>query len=288
MNPLIPRKEPSFGLDASGEHAIPRHWFDNDAFKSRLLDAMSVQFPDGERYFIACVRDYRDQIQDPTLQQRVKDFIYQEAQHGAAHERYNQRLAAQGVPVAKITGLVKARLAYLRRKLPAKVTLAHTSAIEHLTAVLAQSLLKNSEVTQTMHPSMRGLYLWHAVEELEHKSVAFEVYENVAKGGYWLRTGSLVWSSTLFVVVSNLILQNMLKLDGLNRRERLVATLKGYRWLLGERGLMRSAWPEYAAYYRRGFHPDQIETHAHFQAWQQVWNQTQDAVAAGHRVALAA
>src|SRR5690349_11134392 len=92
---VVPRANLEFGFDGD----IPRHWYDNDPFKTRFFDAMSTTFPEGERFFIECVRDYRDQVTDPELKQQVKDFIYQEGQHGMQHDRFNARLQAQGVRV---------------------------------------------------------------------------------------------------------------------------------------------------------------------------------------------
>ena len=66
---------------------VPRFWFGGDPFRTRLFDALSLTFPDGERYFIESVRLFRDKITDPDLQQRVADFIRQEAQHGIAHDK---------------------------------------------------------------------------------------------------------------------------------------------------------------------------------------------------------
>ena len=75
---IIPREKLDFGLDGD----IPQYWFDNDPFKSRFFDALSTIFPEGERFFISCVRDYRDQVTDPQLLADIKDFMRQEGQHG--------------------------------------------------------------------------------------------------------------------------------------------------------------------------------------------------------------
>jgi predicted metal-dependent hydrolase len=95
---LAPREGLDFGLEGD----IPRHWFAGDAFKTRFFDAMSTLFPEGERFFIACVRDYKDQIEDPFARQLTLDFARQEAQHGKVHAAFNKRLAAQGVKVDRI------------------------------------------------------------------------------------------------------------------------------------------------------------------------------------------
>ena len=79
--PIQPREKLDFKLNSG----IPRFWNGGDPFKTRLFDAMSITFPVGERYFISTVRNYREQITDPHLQDEARDFIRQEAQHGMVH-----------------------------------------------------------------------------------------------------------------------------------------------------------------------------------------------------------
>lgn len=93
VNPVV-RSDLDFKLDE-----IPRFWFGGDPFITRMFDALSLTFPDGERYFIQSVRLFRDQISDPDLKMRVADFIRQEAQHGIAHDKMNQVMKDQGMPV---------------------------------------------------------------------------------------------------------------------------------------------------------------------------------------------
>src|SRR5690606_6800131 len=93
VQPVV-RTNPDFKLDE-----IPRFWFGGGHFLTRMFDALSLTFPDGERYFIQSVRLFRDKITNTELQQRVADFIRQEAQHGIAHEKMNQVMKQQGMPV---------------------------------------------------------------------------------------------------------------------------------------------------------------------------------------------
>ncbi|MEY2844167.1 MAG: hypothetical protein RI920_2204, partial [Pseudomonadota bacterium] len=95
LHPIIPREKLDFGLDGD----IPTYWFGGDPYKTRLFDAMSLIFPPGERFFMTCVRDYRDQIHDPQLIEEIKGFNRQEAQHSLVHNQYNARLRAQGIDV---------------------------------------------------------------------------------------------------------------------------------------------------------------------------------------------
>jgi len=86
--PIVPREHLDFGLDGD----IPKYWMGNDPFKTRFFDAMSTLFPMGEKFFITSVREFRDQVTSPQLQQEVKDFTRQEAQHSLVHRQYNERL----------------------------------------------------------------------------------------------------------------------------------------------------------------------------------------------------
>lgn len=136
--PIVPRTEVDFDLGGD----IPRHWFGGDAFKTRFFDAMSTLFPEGEKFFITCVRDYRDQITDPELQQQVKDFMRQEAQHGRIHKQFNDRLQAQGIKVDNIEANTRNILNRIRKLMPASFTLAQTAAAEHMTAIMAHGFFE--------------------------------------------------------------------------------------------------------------------------------------------------
>ena len=93
---IIPRK---MHFDV---HDVPVWWNGGDPVVTRFFDALSVHFPDGERFFIQSVRNYQDCITDPKMKDDVKAFFRQEAQHGIVHDRYNAVMAAQGVKVDKI------------------------------------------------------------------------------------------------------------------------------------------------------------------------------------------
>ena len=142
---IVPREKLDFGLDGD----IPRYWFGGDPFKTRLFDAMSTLFPEGEKFFITCVRDYRDQITDPALQQEVKDFIRQEGQHGMVHTQFNNRLEQQGVNVPRLLERQN-RIMYgvFRRFFSRAYTLAMTAASEHMTAIMAHSFFERREVLE--------------------------------------------------------------------------------------------------------------------------------------------
>ncbi|SRR5690554_4758585 len=268
LRTIVPRKDLDFRLDSED---IPRHWLEGDPFKTRFFDAMSLLFPYGERFFIQCVRDFRDQVTDPKLLDEVQDFIFQEAQHGRAHTQFNDRVAQQGVAVDKVIEFQQKVLAWYRKRLPRKFTLAQTAGAEHLTALMAHFILENPEIMAGADPRIRAMYMWHAVEEIEHKAVAYDVMKKVAKAGYFTRIAGMLNLSLGFPFHVLMIMRHMLKVDGYSKRERRRIWLKGLWWLYGPRGIFTRMMPHYLAYYRPGYHPwDKGETAA-FARWREEY-----------------
>ncbi len=275
---IVPREKLDFGLDGD----IPTYWFDHDAFKSRFFDAMSTIFPEGERYFISCVRDYRDQVKDPQLLRDMKDFMRQEAQHGIVHAQYNKRLKAQGIDVDMLESRLKHLLfGVLRKHMPAKVTLADTAASEHMTAIMAHGFFERKEVLEKADPRMRAMYAWHAMEEIEHKAVAFDVMQKVAKVGYLRRVLAMALVTIAFNIQALLITRYMLKVDGFSRWQRIKMFAKGLGWIFGPGGLYMPILKEYMAYYKPGFHPWDNGQMRSYQIWLDTFNLTGDPILAG-------
>lgn len=277
IHPIVPRQDLDFGLDGD----IPKYWLDGDAFKTRFFDAMSTLFPEGERFFIACVRDYRDQISDPVLAAQVADFIRQEAQHGRVHTAFNARLSAQGVRVDRIEKKTRDRLHWFRQRFPKVVPLAQTAASEHMTAIMAHSFFERPEVFAGADPRIRAMYVWHGVEEIEHKAVAYEVMTNIANASYLTRVLAMIYVSLLFPLHTFMIVRHMLIVDGFSAGERLRIWARGLRWLYGRGGLFQPLMKHYFAYYRPGFNPWQEGEMNAYERWLAAFERTGDPVAAG-------
>jgi predicted metal-dependent hydrolase len=276
---IVPRQNLDFGLDGD----IPKYWFGGDPFKTRFFDALSTLFPEGEKFFIACVRDYREQIADPELEQQVKDFTRQEGQHGMVHTRFNDRLRQQGIDVDKILKVqVDIMFGFFRKRFSRAFTLAQTAAAEHMTAIMAHGFFARRETLDTADPRIRAMYAWHAIEEIEHKGVAFDVLKQVAKAGYFTRILAMLQVSLTFPLHVFLIMGHMFKVDGLGRRQRLGLWLRGLWWLYKPGGLYAPVIGHYLAYFKPGYHPWQAGQMASYERWRQTYDATGDAVAAGN------
>src|SRR5437763_11901619 len=160
---------------------LPKHFArDGDIVGSHVLTVLSSVFPDGEDFFVRSVERVRDRINDPHLRENVEGFIGQESMHGREHLVLNERLAELGYPTRAIGTYIRKTLAWRERIQSEKFNLAVTAALEHYTATLAETLLGDPEArAEVAHEGVRNLLMWHALEESEHKAVAFDVYKAV-------------------------------------------------------------------------------------------------------------
>jgi uncharacterized protein len=148
------------------------------------LNALSFAFPAGEAYFVNSVRYYVKRITDPVLKEQAERFIHQEAMHAKEHGRANRELEQFHAYGRQMERLIAAWLGFSRRFMPRATQLATTCALEHFTAMLADVLLRDQQrFIADSDPSFVALWLWHAVEETEHKSVCFDVYRHVCGKG---------------------------------------------------------------------------------------------------------
>lgn len=260
---ITPRENLNFEFDDS----IPRYWFAGDPYKTRVVDGFQLSFPDGERYFITSVRAFKDQITDVTLLKDVKDFIRQEGQHGMLHASFNKILQAQGMPVESIIKQEKKELEMMTKKFSPKFNLALTAAFEHFTAMLAETFFAKKEVMQNANPKVRALMAWHAVEEMEHRSVAFDVYQKAANGDYATRVFAMTLALIKVFFAIYQLTDALLKADGFTTNQRLKMHLKNVGWLFGTRGIFSSMLGKLALYYKPGFHPSHIPVVHNYDAW---------------------
>ena len=158
-----------------------RHYVQGDLVPSHIVAVLSAVFPEGEDFFVRSVRHYSDQITDPELKAAVAGFVGQEVTHGREHRALNDRLQEMGYPTHFVDRLAYFELAVLAdRYLPPRIRLAITAALEHYTATLAELLLTEPDLRELLgEGEVRSMLLWHALEESEHKAVAFDVFKLV-------------------------------------------------------------------------------------------------------------
>ena len=260
---------------------VPRFWFNNDPFRTRMFDALSLTFPVGERYFIESVRVLRDKITDTDLQQRVTDFIKQEAQHGIAHDKMNEEMKRQGMPVDQFTQFLAARFKYLKQHRSEQYNIAMTAAAEHLTALMAETFYRKKEALATAHPYVRALFAWHAIEEMEHRDVAYDVMQSVGEVPESLRKFALANITVLMFGFTFYRANVMLKHDGYTGFERVKMAVQGLPWFFGKNGKLTVMRHQYMDWFKKDFHPSQHAVIRQYQIWVDTLAETDDPIQAG-------
>jgi uncharacterized protein len=232
--------------------AVPRHWHGGRRSITLFFNNLSVFFPAGERFFIASVKAHEACVEDPALKRELRAFCAQEGIHSREHARYNRMLEEQGYPTARMERRVQAILKLTLRSAPLRRQLAITCALEHFTAMMGHILLSEPRLLEGAHPEMAALWRWHAMEETEHKAVAFDVYR-AAGGGYFTRVVAMLTSTLMFwsqIVLGQVELMHAERC--LSSPREWLALLK---FLFVEPGGMVELWRRWLDYFRPSFHP---------------------------------
>ena len=246
---MIPTvRQPEFDLADD----VPKYWWDNDPVKTLLLGALSASFPAGERFFIDSVRHFQGQINDPELKKAVRAFIGQEAHHSKEHKLLNGYLEERGVGLGRLDREIQGFMDWMRKNLSPERQLAHTVAVEHFTALMAEEFLLKYDTLDEMDPRMAPIWAWHAIEESEHKAVAFDVYKHIG-GSEFTRITEMALVSVLFPFFSTLHLAQLMKEQG--ELTNVKSWLGGLNYMWGKPGVFRKLLPSYFKFYSPRFHP---------------------------------
>lgn len=239
-----------------------RNWFAGDPVATAMLDGSSVLFPIGETFFIQSVIYFRDRISDPKLLADITGFQQQEGIHSREHRRYNKAIEAFGGNVAELEGRLQAEVDKLERDgASPEYKLALTCAFEHFTAMLAEHVLEHPEFLEGAEPEFARIWKWHAIEEAEHKSVAFDVWNQVKpKGlkGYLMRVRAMFKATSVFVGQSRYNAKAFLRARGYGGARHTVLGI--LRFSLISPGVLLKTLPDYLAYFKPGYHPWQKDT----------------------------
>ena len=248
------------------DEATPRYFVADDILRSHIAAMLSAVFPEGEDFFVRSVRGCRDRITDPVLKEQVKGFIGQEALHGREHRAFNARLQELGYPTRFTDKRVKLGLGIFGRIAPKHAQLALTAGLEHYTATLAEALLRDEGARREFRSEeIRTLFSWHALEETEHKSVAFDVFQHVS-GDRRVRVGTMYCVHIGFLFIMTTSVAMSLLLDGYARRH----PIKVLRSLAGLRShvfFQREVRRRLRDYHRADFHPDDHDTVELLEHW---------------------
>jgi predicted metal-dependent hydrolase len=249
------------------EEALSSDWHGGGAFRTAWFNAMSLLFPLGEKFFIDSVCHFQDDIDDPKLLAEIASFRAQESTHRVQHQRYNELLCElRAYDLIRFEKHERERMAWAYRELSARRRLAGTVANEHLTAIMANDLLTNQDVLTGADRQIASLWEWHGVEETEHKAVAFDVF--VAVGGTVSERRQALLLNTFFFFKDTL--RNVcIILDKEGKLWSAREWASGLKFLFLKPGMLRRVIPAWFRFFRKDFHPWQIDNRDLVRKWEQ-------------------
>lgn len=259
--PVAPRKT-TFDLTEARVH-----WLADDAQATHTLNVGNLLFPSGERFFNDSLRNALPYVSDDRLRKDIRGFLGQEVTHGNEHERCVERMEEHGIDFRRELDLfergrkvLNERVGSLPEPLRRQAVLlmvAATAAAEHFTASLAGYILEdNTWAHGDVDPDMAHLFLWHASEEIEHRHVAFDVYQHIG-GGYVRRALVMAPLGLAVLVVWPLLTSEVMRRDPASRgmwswRRHRASVRRGEVF-----SLPRALW-DMRLYFKPGHHPGEL------------------------------
>lgn len=247
------------------EDTRSKHWYADDAFLTAYWSAFSVLLPEGEQFFVRAVKHYRDQITDEDLKAGIAGFIGQEALHTQGHQVLNAYIENHKLPAERLEKQLRFLLDAVGKIHP-RLNLAATICLEHFTALLGEQLLAEQDHHDAINTDVRPLWMWHALEETEHKAVAWDVYQQTG-GSYAVRVATMGLTTVILGAVMAYATASILQADGKLFDVRNNA--RGFLSLFGRQGRMTRLLPKFLDFFKPGFHPNDHDTNALVAEWRE-------------------
>lgn len=271
--------------------AMSGHWNAKRPEFSQIVNAASLAMPYLEPYLIRTMRAARPLIGDEALKTDLDSYVAQEATHFRQHRTFNNELKLRGY---RSIETLEAKLAKSYERLEKThslaFNLAYAEGFESMALAIGQMLIEDRTFLFAGSESgVASLVLWHFVEEIEHKSVAYDVFDHVA-GNYFRRVHGLLYATAHIFMLTRGGYKALLKEDGLWRNVRSRLTLMG----MIARIFVKLA-PKLARVLMPGYNPRQVRDPDWALAWARLFARDAsapgrldtDRLAAPHPTALA-
>lgn len=254
----IERRNWKFGRGKQAQ----RWWHGGNPGRTAFYNALSSTFPVGEKFFMSAVRHYRDDAPE-ALREEIDAFIFQESTHSREHVFFNRQARDAGYDLTSSEERAGRTIAWARRR-PPLMQLAGTCALEHFTATLANAILSDPAHLAGADTEAQRMWRWHAIEEIEHKAVAYDTLLLAMRDRrhfrrWTLRSFSMLAAGVRFHYVVFRNTADLLRQD----RQNNFRTWRGLlSYLYGKPGLMRLLLRDLFTYFRPNFHPWQNDDRA--------------------------
>ena len=247
----IPVRQPEF--DFSDD--IPRYWFGDNPVVTHNFNGYNLLFPEFERFFARSVVYFKDQVKDETLLEQMKGFAGQEINHAQAHQAYFAVLERQGYKISRLLKHYQNYARRLEKMASPKLRVALTAATEHYTSTIAGILVSHPEILEGVHPTMKKLLVWHSAEEIEHRSVAFDVMQYMGVS-YRMRIAAFLMASLDTLLWTGMSTLMLLWQDRISPWQILRYKFQHSNKFRHTNKQMRRTL---LTYFRKDFHPSQVD-----------------------------
>ncbi len=173
------------------------------------------------------------------------------------HEKWNERIEDEfGHPMGEIDSEIEEFLNLLRKTINPIDQLAVTACLEHFTSGFGYVFIGTPaglELVKRCQEPQKSLWMWHAVEEIEHKKVAFDTYKAM-EGGYLRRAITMLFVTPLFLYRIVELTLRFCKARGLGGVGTFVHLMK---WLFWSPGLLTKFIPHWLLWFKPSYHPSE-------------------------------
>jgi predicted metal-dependent hydrolase len=252
-------------VDFKFDKETPRFYYKNNPFSTHFINVLHLVFPTGERFFVNSVLKHRNHIKDEKLKKQVKNFCGQEGVHSSMHERFWNILRTNGYNfegyehhIDQVLHKIVAKIEIEGTKID-NIDLAATVCLEHFTALFGHAIFLHVDTNKgTVPQDIAELFQWHAAEEIEHKNVAFDVFQKEDKDEYLKRAALMPFVTTFlyfYLSIGTLMLmyqdRKYLQLSKLPQQFYEFAT-----GLFAD--LHGDMYKEFLKFFKKDFHPSNL------------------------------
>ena len=230
-----------------------------------VANAVSLLMPHAEPYVVDVVRAELPHLDEP-LAEEAAAWIGQETAHHGAHHRFNRTLVARRPALDRVDRWAATTFGWLARR-SSRFGLAYAAGFETLAFTVARWVdRRSSTLFRGADPVPTTLFLWHLAEEVEHKTVAFDVHRARGGGRVSLAVGMV---TAMLVTAWFTLLGTLVGMAASGRIWRPSAHAQMAVWTFG---FTFELLPALAASLVSGHHPTSMAD----PAWLSVWLQSYD------------
>lgn len=223
-------------------------WLANDILQSYMSTGVSLYVAYLEPFLVKSMRRVLDRIEDAELRENVDRFSRQEAQHYMQHERFNAAILDQGYPGLQARfDRLKADFESFLANRSDKWCVGFVEGFEALTTQMAlQSLRELRRQHPRTDPRFAALFEWHMAEEIEHRNVAFDIYEHLY--GDYLFRAKMCWIAQCHILKFITDCMKIMTPTDVERRGvsyRVTGVQRSLVWLVSAPKMLKTMTPWY-------------------------------------------